>query len=113
VVLCFRKKNPRPKDVALIRPQRGLMKIVGHPRVFLEKWNDGVMEYWKKGLYTAHLQQTMIASKATISLFPEITTPLLHCSINAPITFRQNQFTLTTPIEEPAMRGKTWFYLIE
>jgi hypothetical protein len=37
-------KNPRPKDVALIRPQRGLMKIVSHPRVILEEWNDGVME---------------------------------------------------------------------
>jgi hypothetical protein len=37
-------KNPRPKDVALIRPQRGLMKIVSHPRGILEEWNDGVME---------------------------------------------------------------------
>jgi len=28
----------------LIHPQRGLMKIVSHPRVILEEWNDGVME---------------------------------------------------------------------
>jgi trehalose-6-phosphate synthase len=37
-------KNPRPKDVALIRPQRELMNIVSHPSVILEQWNDGVME---------------------------------------------------------------------
>jgi hypothetical protein len=43
-IIKIRVKNPRPKDVALIRPQRGLMKIVNHPRVILEEWNDGVME---------------------------------------------------------------------
>jgi hypothetical protein len=37
-------KNPRSKDMALIRPERGLMNIVSHPRVILEEWNDGVME---------------------------------------------------------------------
>ena len=76
---------------------------------------QGMMEQWNNGKqgYTGHLQQTMVASKAHISLFPEINTPLLHYSINAPITFRQSQFTLTTPIEDPAMRGRTWFYRIE
>ena len=43
-IVTDKVKNPCPKDVALIHPQRGLMKIVNHPRVILEEWNDGVME---------------------------------------------------------------------
>ena len=45
-----------------------------------------------------------------IRSFNFLNFPLLHYS-NTPlgVIFRQSQLTLTPPIEDPAMRGKTWF----
>ena len=63
---------------------------------------QGMMEEWNTGNqgYTAHLQQTMVAFKAYISLSPEISTPLLHqCSyhlqvepIHSDHTYRRSRY---------------------
>ena len=46
-------KNPRPKDVALIGPQRGLGGILHHPQLY------GVLECWSNGKnnYSALMQK--------------------------------------------------------
>jgi len=69
----------------------------------MEEWNNG-----RQGC-TGHLQLTMVASKATISLFLKINTPPLHYSFNTPITSRQWHLALTTFIEDPTMRGGRGF----
>jgi hypothetical protein len=82
--------------MTLIGPKREIMKILGHPRTFLEAWNEGAMEYWETGLCCASPKKSMPPSKAKYISFPGdrySTTPLLH---QRSIDFRQSQLTLST-----------------
>jgi hypothetical protein len=62
---------------------------------------DGVMESWSNAKYK--IEKTSESS---------FLNPILQFS-NTPTLLgsasRQSQRTLTTPIEDPAMRGRTWF----
>jgi hypothetical protein len=71
------------------------MKILDHPRTFLEGWSEGAMEYWEIGLYCAS-PKDYATFQSQIHLFSGdrySTTPLLH---QRSIDFRQSQLTLTT-----------------
>ncbi len=60
-------KDPRPEDVALICPQRGLVNFELNSIVY---WSGGIMECWSSGVVEKPKPETSLGSPNPLNVWP-------------------------------------------